>query len=145
MNQIPAPFTENDIEDIRQAVMLAELDTSAEFHVHIEENFAGDCEERAAKLFAKLKIKCTEEHNGILIYLALKNRRFCIFPDEGIRNKVPKDFWVFINQNFLKHLRNENYTDGIIEVINQTGIHLKKHFPRKPYDVNQLSDEVTFS
>lgn len=145
MSRIPELFTDIDIDDIRQEILLAELDTSAEFRVHIEENHNGDCEVRAAELFLKLQMDHTEEHNGILIYLAMKNRRFCIYSDESIRTKVPKDFWVMINQKFLNQISNQNYVDGIIEVIHQTGIYLKKFFPRKPGDVNELSDKVTFS
>ncbi|HNW89623.1 MAG TPA: TPM domain-containing protein [Bacteroidales bacterium] len=145
MSRIPELFTDIDIDDIRQEILLAELDTSAEFRVHIEENHTGDCEARAAELFLKLQMDHTEEHNGILIYLALKNRRFCIYYDDGIRTKIPKDFWVMINQKFLNQISNQNYVDGIIEVIHQTGIHLKKLFPRKPGDVNELSDKITFS
>lgn len=142
--QVPGPFTTNDIEDIKQAIMLAELDTSAEIHVHLEANCSGDCEVRAKELFQELHLDKTVERNGILIYLSLKNKRFCICADTGIQTKVPDDFWVVIKQDFLNKIRNENFTDGLIEVIHHTGLQLKKLFPRKPGDINQLSDEVTF-
>jgi len=144
MNQIPPPFTVTDIDDIKQAIMLAELDTSAEIHVHLENTCSGDCEVRARELFEELNLDNTIEHNGILIYLSVANKRFCICTDTGIQMKVPDDFWVMIKQDFLNKIRNENFTDGLIEVIHQTGIHLKKLFPRKPGAINQLSDDVTF-
>jgi uncharacterized membrane protein len=144
MKQAPVPFTSNDIDDIKQAIMLAELDTSAEIHVHLENNCSGDCDVRARELFEELHLDKTVEHNGILIYLSVANKRFCICTDTGIQMKAPADFWVMIKQDFLNQIRNENYTDGLIEVIHQTGIHLKKLFPRKPGAVNQLPDDVTF-
>jgi len=140
----PDFFTSNDIDDIKQAIMLAELDTSAEIHVHLENNCSGDCQVRAREVFEELNLDKTTEHNGVLIYLSVKNKRFCICTDTGIQTKVPDDFWVMIKQDFLNNIRNENFTDGLIEVIHQTGVHLKKFFPRKPGDLNQLSDEVTF-
>jgi len=140
----PDLFTSNDIDDIKQAIMLAELDTSAEIHVHLENNCSGDCEVRARELFEELNLDKTVEHNGILIYLSVANKRFCICTDTGIQMKAPADFWVMIKQDFLNKIRNENFTDGLIEVIHQTGIHLKKLFPRKPGAMNQLSDDVTF-
>ncbi len=144
MKPIPSPFTAVDVDDIRQAIMLAELDTSAEIHVHLEEKCSGNCQSRAAELFKKLGMDQTVEHNGILIYLSVRNKRFCICTDTGISKNVPEDTWLVIKQDFLNHLRNNNYTDGLIEVINRTGMHLKKFFPRRPGDPNQIPDEVTF-
>lgn len=144
MNNVPSPFTDYDIDDIRQAIMLAELDTSAEIHVHIEEHCTGDCEDRAAKLFVELGMDKTLERNGILIYLSLANKRFCLCSDTGIKEKVPDDFWVMIKQDFLNQIRSGKFTDGLIDIIRQTGTHLKKIFPRKPGDPNQIPDDVTF-
>ena len=145
MDRTTAPFSKTDIDDIRQAIMLAELDTSAEIHVHIGKNCTGSCEEKAAEIFAELKLDQTVDRNGILIYLAYHNRRFCIYADTGIQKKVSEDFWISIKQNFLNRIRQGQFTDGLIEVIQQCGIKLKKLFPRNPGDLNQLSDEVTFS
>ncbi|HOY32763.1 MAG TPA: TPM domain-containing protein [Bacteroidales bacterium] len=145
MTKVPELFTMDDIEDIKQAIMLAELDTSAEIRVHIETEPNGNCETNAAECFLNYTMNRTKEKNGLLIYLALTNRRFCIHYDEGIRKIIPPDFWVVINQKFLTRISSGNYVEGIIEVIQQTGAQLKKFFPRKPGDINQLADEVTFS
>ena len=77
-------FSPQEEEEIRQAVMSAELDTSGEIRVHIENTCSGDVMDRAAYIFKKLGMNKTAQRNGVLIYLAVKNRRFAILGDQGI-------------------------------------------------------------
>ena len=44
----------------------------------------------------------------------------------------------------LKHFRKEKFTEGLIEGIILAGKHLKKHFPHKKDDINELPDEISF-
>jgi uncharacterized membrane protein len=137
-------FSKQEQEDIRQAIMNAELDTSGEIRVHIENNFTGDVLDRAAFVFKQLGMNNTELRNGVLIYLAVKNRRFAIIGDRGIHQVVPENYWVDIKANMLNHFRENRFTDGLIEAIEATGKHLKKHFPHERNDVNELPDEISF-
>ena len=124
--------------------MNAELDTSGEIRVHIDSKCKGDVMERALKVFGKLKIHETELRNGVLFYLAVKNRKFAVIGDEGINEVVPADFWEDIKADMLDAFREEKFTDGLIDGITKTGIYLKKHFPYQTDDVNELSDEISF-
>jgi len=124
--------------------MNAELDTSGEIRVHIENTFSGDVLDRAAFVFKQLGMNKTELRNGVLIYLAVKNRRFAIIGDSGIHKLVPENYWNEIKAKMLDHFRENRYTEGLIEAITSTGIHLKKHFPYHLGDVNELPDEVSF-
>ncbi len=137
-------FSIQERDDIRQAIMNAELDTSGEIRVHIENTFSGDVLDRAAFVFKQLGMNKTELRNGVLIYLAVKNRRFAIIGDSGIHKLVPENYWNEIKAKMLDHFRENRYTEGLIEAITSTGIHLKKHFPYHLGDVNELPDEVSF-
>ncbi|MEE4255452.1 MAG: TPM domain-containing protein [Bacteroidales bacterium] len=137
-------FTREQIDDIKQAIMNAELDTSGEIRVHIDTKCKGDVMEKALKVFKKLKIHETELRNGVLFYLAVKNRKFAVVGDEGINKVVPDDFWERIKADMLDAFREEKFTDGLVDGITQTGTHLKKHFPHQANDVNELSDEISF-
>lgn len=137
-------FTEEQKDDIRQAVMDAELDTSGEIRVHIETSFKGDVLDRAAWVFRDLRMHETEQRNGILIYLSVQNRRFAIIGDVGIHQKVGDGFWDGIKQTMINHFRENQFTEGLIEAVRMTGFQLKKHFPYKRDDVNELEDEVSF-
>ncbi|MCX6268447.1 MAG: TPM domain-containing protein [Bacteroidetes bacterium] len=137
-------FSRQEKEDIKQAIMIAELDTSGEIRVHIENAFSGEVMDRAAFIFKQLGMNKTELRNGVLIYLAVKNRRFAIIGDSGINKVVPENFWSEIKSNMLNHFRENRFTDGLIEAIESTGRHLKKHFPHQRGDVNELPDDISF-
>ena len=124
--------------------MMAELDTSGEIRIHIENTVSGDVMDRAAFVFKQLGMDKTEQRNGVLIYLAVKNRRFAVIGDGGIHKIVPDNFWNDIKANMLEHFRENRFTDGLIEAITSSGHQLKKHFPRKHDDVNELSDDISF-
>lgn len=137
-------FTKQEKEDISQAIMMAELDTSGEIRVHIENTCKEDVLDRAAYLFRTLGMDRTEKRNGVLIYLAVKNRRFAIIGDTGINQVVPENFWNDTKEIMLNHFRDGKYTDGLIAAIESAGTHLKRHFPYQRNDVNELSDEISF-
>lgn len=137
-------FTREQREDIQQAILNAELDTSGEIRVHIETTCKGDVMDRAAYLFDKLGMQKTERRNGILFYLAVKNRKFAVIGDKGINAVVPENFWDEIKNTLMNQFRDEEFTAGLIEGISMVGRKLKKHFPHQTGDVNELSDEVSF-
>ena len=84
----------NHEEDQRvvEAIRQAERHTSGEIKVHIENRCKGDVEERSLFVFNHLKLNETKLRNGVLIYLAVKDRKFAILGDEGINNVVEEGF-----------------------------------------------------
>ncbi|MBE9485057.1 MAG: TPM domain-containing protein [Bacteroidetes bacterium] len=137
-------FSGEQRDDIKQAIMNAELDTSGEIRVHIDSKCKGEVMDRAFEVFKKLKIHDTGLRNGVLFYLAVKNRKFAIIGDKGINEIVPEDFWEELKSDLLDAFREGNFTDGLIDGITRTGTHLKQHFPYQTDDVNELSDEISF-
>ena len=138
-------FTIAQQEDIRQAIMNAELDTSGEIRVHIENTCKGDALDRALVVFNKLGMEKTLSRNGVLIYLAVKNRKFAIIGDTAIHMVVTENYWDSIKNKMLNHFRENQFTEGLIEAITETGNQLKKHFPYQTDDANELSDEISFN
>jgi uncharacterized membrane protein len=137
-------FTAEEIDDIRSAISWAELDTSGEIRVHIEDTCPGDPRDRGREIFEKLGMEKTELRNGVLFYLAMDNRKFAIISDTGIQEKAGPGFFDQIKQVLMNYLREGKFADGLYEAITQTGDQLKKHFPHKKNSKNQLPDEVTF-
>lgn len=137
-------FSKEQKEDIKQAILNAELDTAGEIRVHIENVCDGEVMDRAAYIFDKLKISDTEQRNGVLLYLAVKNRKFAIIGDKGISKAVPDDFWEGIKVKMLNYFREGDFTGGLVEGITNIGRYLKKHYPYQTDDINELSDEISF-
>ncbi len=137
-------FSKEEKEDIVQAVKNAELDTSGEIRVHIENKFKGDAKDGAALIFKKLGMHKTELRNGVLFYLALGNRKFAILGDAGVNQVVPENFWDDIRDTMLNYFREDNFAEGLTEGISMAGKQLKKHFPYQSDDVNELPDDISF-
>jgi uncharacterized membrane protein len=137
-------FSSEQKEDIKQAILNAELDTSGEIRIHIENNCPGDVLDRAAYIFEKLKMKETENRNGVLIYLSLNHRKFAIIGDAGINAVVPENFWDNIKEEMLMKFRENNFSLGLSIAITKTGEQLKKFFPHQKDDINELTDEISF-
>jgi uncharacterized membrane protein len=137
-------FTSEEKEVLLAAVKEAEKETSGEIRIHIETTCAGNVLDRAASIFAKLGMEKTAERNGVLFYLAVKDRKFAILGDSGINAKVPEGFWDCISQLLTRNFKEGKFTEGLSEGIILAGKQLKKHFPYAKDDVNELSDEISF-
>mgnify|MGYP000927243587 FL=1 len=140
----PTNLTQQDLADIKQAILNAELDTSGELRVHIENVCPGDVMDRAAYVFEKLGIHKTQKRNGVLFYLAVKNRKFAVIGDAGINAVVPESFWNELKMEMLNYFRENEFVDGLIHGITRTADYLRRFFPYKNGDVNELPDEISF-
>lgn len=137
-------FTKEEKDSIKKAIEKAELNTSGEIRLHIDNRCKIDVLDCAANWFEKLNMHKTEQRNGVLFYLAVKNRKFAILGDAGINAVTPEDFWDTIQAEMLKLFQEEKFADGLIKGITMAGKKLKEHFPYQADDVNELSDEISF-
>ena len=137
-------FTKEQQDTIVAAVKEAELNTSGEIRVFIEDTCKSDVLDRAAFIFEQLEMHKTEARNGVLFYLALSHRKFAILGDVGINIKVKKDFWEEIKFEMVRHFKAHDFVTGMRKGILMAGEALKSHFPHQDDDVNELPDEIVF-
>lgn len=137
-------FSKEEKAQIQKAVKEAELNTSGEIRVHIDNHCKEDVMDRAAWWFAKLEMQKTELRNGVLFYLAVKDHKFAILGDAGINATTPDDFWDQIKTEMLELFKEGNFAGGLEKGILMAGEALKKEFPYQEGDVNELSDEISF-
>ena len=136
----------NNEEDHRvvEAIRQAELNTSGEIKVHIENHCRGDVEERSLFVFNRLKLNETKLRNGVLIYLAVKDRKFAILGDEGINNVVEDGFWNDVKDLMQSRFKESRFAEGLEEGIMHCGEKLKTFFPYQTNDINEISDEISY-
>ncbi len=137
-------FSKTDQERIKKAIQDAETNTSGEIRVHIENAFKGQVLDQAAFIFKKLKMTETDLRNGVLFYLAIKNKQFAVLGDVGINQKVPENFWDQIKDTMIDHFKEDDYAGGLVAAIGQAGQKLKEHFPYQSDDINELPDDISF-
>ena len=139
-------FSQEENERIVAAIRHAEQATSGEIRVYIESHCRFvDPLDRAAELFFGLKMEKTEQRNGVLLYIALKDRQLAIFGDEGIHQKVGTAFWDREIRLMLNAFNAAHFADGIINIVTEVGNALHEHFPYDAAtDRNELPDEIVF-
>ena len=139
-------FTPEEKELIVDAIRSAERMTSGEVRVFVESKCPYmDAIDRASQLFFKLEMDRTEDRNGVIIYVATKDRQLAVFGDEGIHKKVGNDYWSKEVQKMIQAFNNDNYAHGIRQVVADVGQALTKHFPyNNDTDKNELPDDIVF-
>ena len=137
-------FTEENKLQIKNAIRVAETNTSGEIRVHVEKFCKGDVLDQAAYIFEKLEMHKTKLRNGVLFFLAMEDKKFAILGDAGINQKVPDNFWEEITDSVIQKLKEGKFAEGISEGIIKAGEQLKTHFPYQDDDINELSDEISF-
>jgi len=137
-------FTDELKKQVVQAIEQAELNTSGEVRVHVDDHCKGNVLDRAAYIFEKLEMQKTELRNGVLFYLAVADRKFAILGDAGINQKVPANFWDEIKNDVIAHFKEGDFAGGLSQGIIKAGEQLKAHFPYQEDDVNELDNEISF-
>lgn len=138
-------FPPADQDRIGEAVRLAERGTAGEIRVHIERTCpGGDPLARARSLLTELGMKQTSARTGVLIYVALADRRCAIFGDEPIDAVMGGAGWNDIISRLTRAFAAGAPTDGVCQAIEAVGTVLARHFPFQSGDVNELPNEPSF-
>ncbi|PTB95777.1 hypothetical protein C9994_10280 [Marivirga lumbricoides] len=137
-------FSKEERSEIVAAIKAAELQTSGEIQVHLENHCKEDVLDRAAHIFKVLKMHKTEERNGVLFYMVVKDHKFAILGDAGINKKVPVGFWDDIKESMRAEFKKGEITGGLKTGIQMAGEQLAAFFPFQKDDSNELPDEISF-
>lgn len=137
-------FNKTEKKTIVDAITEAELNTSGEIRIHIDKKCKNNPIDKAVKIFEKLGMHNTEHRNGVLIYIATSNKKLAIIGDEGINKVVTENFWDEIKDEMISHFKDDNFIVGLSNGIIKAGQQLKKHFPYKSDDINELTNEISF-
>lgn len=137
-------FTEEIKTKIVNAIEEAELNSSGEIRLHVDDHCKGDVMDRAAFIFEKLEMHRTDLRNGVLFYVAIKDRKFAILGDVGINKLVKPNFWDEIKETVIAAFKAGDYGDGLSKGILMAGEQLKVHFPYQEEDINELDNEISF-
>lgn len=137
-------FTAAQERALIAAIEAAELRTSAEVRMHIESRCPGAELDRAAELFKVLNMHATAARNGVLVYLAIKDRKFGVIGDVGIHSRVGDAFWDGVYASARPALAEGNWVAGLGAATRQVGEALAVHFPRAADDVNELPDAISW-
>ena len=143
MSHVEEFLTAEEESDIVNAIVEAEKNTSGEIRVHIEASSKIDHFSRAQQIFHFLKMDNTKEGNGVLIYVAVDDKKFVIYGGQGIDRAVPKGFWDTTKDRIASQFKKGNFKQGIVDGILMAGKELQDHFPLDHNDTNELNDAIS--
>lgn len=99
--------------------------------------------QHAELYFTKEEVFNTKQRTGILIFIALWEKRIVIKTDTGIDKVVKQETWDDLVSTIVKAIKENKITDGILSVIEKCGkILLENGFIISPDDKNELSNEL---
>ena len=143
-------FSAADLEAIADAVKRAERRTAAEIRVHIERRVArrrgapaADALARAQEVFVALRMHETALRGGVLVYVAIEDRKLAIVGDEGIHARVSTVYWESVRDRMVARLREGAARDALVNAVDDVGAVMAREFPRRPDDVDELPDDVS--
>ena len=132
-----------DHDRIVGAIKAAEANTSGQIRVYVQRGkLETDPVIAAQEQFQKLGMQATRERNGVLIFVAPRARKFAVIGDEGVHRECGDEFWQRLVERMRVHFRNENFTDALVEAIEETGKLLARHFPKTSASTNELPDNI---
>lgn len=136
-------FTESEAQRIVSAIRAMEKTTSAEIRLHVESRCWRDPLRRAAFVFSRLGMHETNERNAVLLYLAMKSRKFAVMGDQAARQALPENIWETVSRKMSGLFIEQLYCEGICTAIGVLGKELSTSFPARPGQKNQLSDLIS--
>ena len=136
-------FSQNDKKRILEAIQGAEKQTSGEIRVHADSKCSGDPIQTAISHFERLKMHETKDRNGVLIYIATRDRKLAIIGDQNINEKVSSDYWETTKNNLITAFKKGEYVNGITVAIADVGEKLKAHFPYLSDDTDELANDLS--
>jgi len=136
-------FSKSEKDKIIAAIREAETNTSGEVRVHLAARVQGDVLSHAKKIFEKIGMARTKDRNGVLIFLALRDKQVVILGDQGIHDKVSGNFWNEEIGLMQSYFRKGEFAVGIAQAVLQVGEKLKTFFPYQKDDKNELPDKIS--
>jgi uncharacterized membrane protein len=137
-------FTEQEQQQIINAIAMAESRTNGEIRLHIEAYCKDDAYKRAQEVFEQLNMHATKQRNGVLLYVAYEDHKLAILGDKGIYEKTGADFWVAEKDLLVSYFKKDAYSDGLSKAIHDVGEKLAAFFPKTADNTNELTNDISF-
>jgi uncharacterized membrane protein len=114
---------------IRHAIGDAEAGTTGRIGVRLIPEATADPLESARSQFARAKLHEHPPRNAVIFLVAPKTRRFAVFGDEAIHDRVGDAFWAQLVTDMAPYFAQGRATDGLLLGIARVGEQMRAHFP----------------
>lgn len=115
---------------IRAAIDAAEAETTGRIAVRIIPHETEDALATAERELGRAGLHKHHHRNAIIFLVAPKSRRFAVYGDKAIHERVGDPFWRDVVEEMTPHFQGEDLTGGLIAGIERAGEQLHAHFPK---------------
>ncbi len=122
----PTPLASDEEAALVAAIRNAERDNRGEVRVHIERTCAGDPLKRAAKVFALLGMHGVEDGAGVLVYVAVDDRKVAVYAGPGVHDAGGESFWQGVADSVAYGFAAGSGGDGLCEAVGRIGELLRR-------------------
>ncbi len=129
-------------DEIVTEIRAAEKKTSGEIRVFVSRKPVEYPVATAQAHFLELGMQKTRDRNAVLIFIAPRTHKFAVIGDTAVHALCGDQFWHELTAEMSGHFAKSEFQSGVLHGIRKAGELLARHFPRKPDDTNELSDEV---
>lgn len=137
-------FNQREQDGLVEAISKAELTTSGEIRIHLENVCFGNELKRAQRVFRALNMHKTQDRNGVLIYIATLSKKIAIVGDEGIHQKLGNEFWQKVVTQLMQKFKENQKAEALGDCILECGQQLSSFFPRRNDDKNELTNAISY-
>lgn len=96
----------------------------------------------ARACFQKGGMHHTASKTGVLIFVALLERRVLLIPDRGVESAIPPVEWVEAQEAFDEIFRSKNPEDALIGKLDELGMLFSRYLPPSGVNLNELPDNM---
>jgi uncharacterized membrane protein len=118
-----------DGQRIRAAIDAAELGTTGRIGVRIVHGKTADALDEARRHFAAARLHEHEQRNAVVFFVAPAARRFAVFGDVALHERVGEEFWQRLVGDMQPFFARGDMTEGLAMGIARVGEQLRHHFP----------------
>ena len=143
-------FTPESSEVIAKAIAAAEQRSSGEIRLAVEtalplrDLWSGkSATDRAAEVFAQLRVWDTELRNGVLIYVLMADRNVEIVADRGAAARISLTEWESVCRLIEMHFQAGQFREGAVAGVDEVGRLLEREFSARPADRDELPNQPT--
>jgi putative membrane protein len=107
-----------------------------------EREFKEEVEEAAITQFFNQGLYRTRDETGVLVLISVFEHKVWVLADRGINARVQEDQWDDIVKIIIDGIKQKRQAEAICRAVEKIGDLLKKHFPIKPDDTDELKNLI---
>lgn len=99
--------------------------------------------QRAIEAFFEHNLHTTDQHNGVLIFISILEKKIKIITDVGVKKKVDQKIWDEIIFDFTEKVKEGHFVEALKNTISATSDIMENYFPSNGKEKkNELKNDI---